>query len=148
MNPSEVLNSIYSGDNHEAWRAAWEIIRTKNAALDEYYLPELDALRNAIHALPKPEGLALRDSRDCVKLALKILEARKLGICRCSKYLSTDQILPEDQEKYGLIKILAKRDIPWEPEFDCQCTDCGKVYLVKENHGYHYPWASWHQTNA
>lgn len=143
MNPSEVLDCIYSGDNHEAWKAAWEIIRTKNSSLDQFYLPEIEALRKAVSSLPKPEGLALKDSRDCVRLALAILEARNRGDCRCSTYITTDQVLPESQEKYGMIKILAKRDIPWEPEFDCQCTDCGKIYFVKENHGYHYPWSSW-----
>lgn len=148
MSPSEVLESIYSGDNHEAWKAAWEIIRTKNTLLDQYYLPELEDLRKAINSLPKPEVPALRDSRDCVKLALAILEARQHGVCRCSTYLTTDQVLPESQEKYLMVRILDKRDIPWEPEFDCQCTDCGKIYLVKENHGYHYPWSSWQQKNA
>ena len=148
MNPNEVLEFIYSGDNHKAWQAAWEIIRTKNTFLDQYYLPEIKVLRKAIGSLPKPEGPALRDSRDCVKLALAIVEARQRGACRCSMYPFTDQVLPESQEKYGMIKILDKRDIPWEPEFDCQCTDCGKIYLVKENHGYHYPWSSWQPNNT
>ncbi len=148
MNPSEVLNFICSGDNHKAWEAAWEIIRTKNTLLDQYYLPELKPLSKAIKSLPKPEGPALRDSRDCVKLALAILEARQQGACRCSTYLSTNQVLPESQEKYGMINILRKHDIPWEPEFDCQCTDCGEIYFVKENHGYHYPWSVWQQKNG
>lgn len=93
--------------------------------------------------LPKPEKPALRDSRDCVKLALKIIEAKANGKCRCSVYVSSDQVLPESQEKYGLVEILEKRDIPWEPEFDCKCTDCGQTYTVKENHEYHYPWSKW-----
>ena len=145
MSPVEVLDFIFSGDNHKAWIASWEIIRTRNTLLDQYYLPELAGLRKSIKSLPKPEGLALRDSRDSVKLALAILEARQCDICRCSIYPTTDQVLPESLEKYGMIEILAKRDIPWEPEFDCQCTDCGKIYLVKENHGYHYPVSSWRQ---
>ncbi|MGE8362666.1 hypothetical protein [Pseudomonas sp.] len=143
MTAHEVLSALESRDNHQAWLAAWALIRSPNAALDRDYVPVLDRIRTAVGRLPEPERPAVRDSRDCVRLALRIVEARSEGRCRCSVYASTDQILPESQAQHGLIDILGTRDIPWEPEFDCQCTDCGARYVVRENHGYHYPWAAW-----
>lgn len=143
MNAHEALAALDSRDNHQAWLAAWAIIRSRNDVLERDYVPALERIRQALARLPEPERPAVRDSRDCVRLALRIVEARSDGRCRCSVYASTDQILPESQAQHGLIEILEKRDIPWEPESDCQCTDCGARYVVRENHGYHYPWAAW-----
>lgn len=145
MKPEEILNAIYSLDNLEAWKAAWEIIRTNNSDLTELYLPQLNKIKVAVSNLPAPDKPAMRDSRDSIRLALKILESVSKGKCKCSVYLETDQILPESQEKHGLIEVKEKK---WDPKwydyrFDCSCTECGQRYICRENHAGHYPWAKW-----
>lgn len=143
MKSTETLEAITSSDSHQAWLSSWEIIRTPVDELQSFYLPHIKTIRAAVRKLPKPEGTFLRDSRDISELAVKILETIASGQCRCLVYPSTDQLLPEDEEKHGFIEIQGKKDIPWEPEFSCKCNECGKTYIVKENHGYHYPWAEW-----
>lgn len=148
MNPTEVLEAITSNDNHQAWLSSWEIIRTPVPELKSYYLPHTKKIRSSVRKLPKPEGTYVRDSRDICKLAVKILEEVLSGNCRCVVYPATDQLLPENEEKHGLVQVVSKKDIPWEPEFICKCKGCGKLYIAKENHGYHYPWAKWSYKNA
>ncbi len=148
MNPSETLEAITSNDNHQAWLAAWDIIRANEAELEQYFLPHLKVIKLAIDKLKKSDKSVLRDSRDCVRLALRILDAVNDGKCRCSVFTSTNQMLPESEEKYGLIEIIEKRDIPWEPEYKCKCTQCGQMFLAIENHGYHYPWSKWIKENV
>ncbi len=145
MKPEEVLNAIYSLDNLEAWKAAWEIIRTKNTDLTEFYLPHLKEIREAVSRLPAPDKPAMRDSRDSIKLALKILESVAEGKCKCSVYLETEQILPESQEKFGLVEVKEKRwdAKAYEDDIECSCTECGQDFNCRVNHGYHYPWSKW-----
>jgi hypothetical protein len=148
MNQTEVLEAITSNDNHQAWLGSWEIIRTPVSELKDFYIKYLKIISSAIQKLPKPEGTYLRDSRDVCILAVKILELAASGQCRCVIYTSSDQLLPENEERYGFVKIENKEDIPWEPEFTCKCTECGRLYMVKENYSYYYPWAKWAFKNA
>ena len=148
MNPTETLEAITSNDNHRAWLGSWEIIRTPVSELKSFYLPHIEIIRSSVGKLEKPEGTYLRDSRDICKLAVKILEEVSLGNCRCVVYPATDQLLPENEEKHNLVKVVSKKDIPWEPEFICECKECAKLYTAKENHGYHYPLAKWSCKNA
>lgn len=145
MTPIEALKAIKSLDNHQAWLAGWEIIRTSSDEIKLHYLPHIQVIAKWVGELPHP-GRAISDSREIPKLAVKILEAIQIGECRCAVYESTERLLPESEEKYGFIDIIEKRDIPWEPEFDCACKECGQHYLVVENHGYHYPWSKWRKS--
>lgn len=145
MKPEEVLNAIFSQDEHEVWKASWEIISAKKSCLIRFYLPHLNQIKDSIDHTPVSKGLAVRSPRGAIRLALKVLETVSCGLCRCTIYQSTDQILPENQVKNGLIEINEKQ---WKPEFyedryECTCTECGQYYVCLVNHNYHYPWAKW-----
>ena len=60
-------------------------------------------------------------------------------------YLETEQVLPESQEKFGLIEIKEKRwdAKAYEDDIECSCTECGQDFNCRVNHGYHYPWSKW-----
>lgn len=79
--------------------------------------------------------------------AVKLVKTVREGNCRCSYYFSSELVplLPKDEEENGLIKILSTKDIPWQSEHICECTDCGKKFNVREEHGYHYPQSNWRE---
>ena len=143
MTPTKTIEAICSLDNQQAWLGAWEIVRANNHILDTEYLPHLRNIRSACLSLPKPSRPSLRDSRDIVKTAVKILEARSAGLCRCTIYSQTDQLFPEKQAKFGLVDITQKEVLNYEYSFTCECRECGQTFNVLEVYGYHYPWTKW-----
>lgn len=143
MSISEIIKAMCSDDNHQAWQAAWEIVRTPQSVVQEEYVPHLPKIKRATLKLPEPQPPYLRDSRDIVKLAVLLLENVAKGKCHCSVYPTTDQVLAKSQKKHKLVTIVEEHDMPWEPEFICKCRDCGQLFKVKENHAYHYPCAQW-----
>jgi len=143
MDIEKTLKDISSGDNHLAWSAGWSIIKASAFELNKIPLDSIANIREAIAKLPEPERPSIADSREIPRLALEILECKKLETCRCTLYKSAQRFLPEAEQDRGYILIEKKNDIPWEPEFYCKCLHCGKKYFVHESHSYHYPWAEW-----
>jgi len=143
MNSKETLFALLSLDIDQSRNAANEIIYSNNSTLTEYYIPYLDKINIAISKIPAPTTRYVRDPRHSIWLAKKILNTVAQGKCRCSEYLSSDLLLPEELEKHNLVTIKIKEDIPWTPAYECECTDCKQMYRVVENHNYHYPWSRW-----
>jgi len=137
MDTDEVLKDILSGDSTRVYTASWNIIKADKRQIATFPLGEIEKIHRAFkreshqnnHAIPQ--------------LALNILNAGETGVCRCSVYTSSQRLLPEAEQDRGFVVIEKKSDIPWKPEFECACINCGKRYFVDENHSYHYDWAKW-----
>lgn len=143
MTPEEAIDALCSGDNHRTWRGAWEVVRASNEILDGEYLPHIAKIRGAAENSTGPLGMTLRNNRDMPRLAVKLLEGRLQGLCRCHIYPTTQRLLPESEAKYDHVEILSKEVLDWQMRFVCACMACQQSFGVIEEHSYHYPWAAW-----
>jgi len=125
--------------------ASFAVYKLSTEIIRNDLVPKLKEINNFVASLSNPKTPAFSDAREWSNLAVGLIEAVKEGKCRCSLYTleKAFRFMPENEEKHGLVKITSKREIPWEDEFDCECTECGQKFQVKENHGYHYPMAKW-----
>ncbi len=98
----------------------------------------LDPLKAARKSL-RPR-VTLRDWRLEVDRAISMIEARAANECECVA-----------QAKHGAaagnsgFEVLSKTsdDDEFTIRYDLRCRRCGRLWLVRERHGYHYPQSDW-----
>lgn len=136
-----ILSGFFSGSSTDVWRAAWAVIRLNRPEdLDALagWLPELKARVEAL----EPER-AIRDYRLDARLALRVIEAHRDGLCRCALYAGSERFDPEKEQDLGFVTIERQWWCDWREHYSVLCEACGTRWRAFREDGYHYPLWGW-----
>jgi hypothetical protein len=136
-----ILRGFFSESSTDVWRAAWAIIRLNRSEDLGLLAEKLPALKARMGSL-EPER-AIRDYRLDVRLALRVIETHRDGLCRCTLYAGSERFDPEREQDLGFVTVEGQRWHDWREHYSVLCGRCGTRWEAFREDGYHYPLWGW-----
>ena len=143
METATIIEKFESRNPHKIWQATWEILRCNDLdILSELavYIPAFTEILAKVDL-----GGAVRRNAQDAQLALKYIEQRCKGLCRCYLYSGQNMFSPEQESALDFIEIVTSQTMEdlYEAHFLVICSGCAKKFNVREVHGWHVPWYEW-----
>lgn len=149
MDVARVVEQFESEDPHQIWQATWEILRCNDLqalSLLEPMIPHFQSLLAQVEL----GGMVRNNAKDS-QLALRYIQDRGNGLCRCTLYSGQNFFNPVKEAELGIIHIDDSQLMKQlhEQHFRVRCAGCDKAFNVREVGGWHVPWYEWSEaTNS